>query len=162
MLASVPLLFWRVPEVRGTKVLWGQRLAFQKLVLALFAIAPALSLVNRWDTFLSFSLYTGNRDTATFYMTAPVAARLPANVQEFVSEEDPQDPSRPDSLAVSDWSWGELNVPSYPELRIFKNIGREICRQASQPSDVNLVIRGKTTWFLRAQQSVYDCAALAN
>jgi hypothetical protein len=162
MLASVPLLFWRVREVRAANVLWAQKLAFQKLVLVLFAIAPALSLVNRWDTFLSFSLYTGNRDTATFYMAAPVAARLPANVQEFVNEEDPQDPSRPDSLAVSDWSWGELNVPPYPELRIFKNIGRQICRQASQPSDVNLVIRGKTTWFLRAQQSVYDCATLAN
>lgn len=162
MLASVPLLFWGVQEVRATNVLWGRKLAFQKLVLALFAIAPVMSLVNRWDTFLSFSLYTGNRDSATIYMAAPVAVRLPENVQELISEEDPQDPSRPDSLEVSDWSWDELNVPPYPEIRIFKNIGKEICREASQPSDVNLVIRGKTTWFLPTQQLVYDCATLAN
>lgn len=160
MIASVPLLFWQAREVRTTSILWGQKLAFQKLVLVLFAIAPALSLVNRWDTFLSFSLYTGNRDTAIFYMVAPVVERLPADVQELVTEDDPQDPSRPNSLAVADWSWEEMNVPPYPEIRIFKNIGREICRGASQPSDVNLVIRGKTTWFLPARQLVYDCAAL--
>jgi hypothetical protein len=161
MIASVPLLFWRTGEAGTASILWGQKLAFHKLVLALFLIAPALTLVGLWDTFLAFSLYTGNRDTAVFYMVAPVVERLPEEIQELVSENDPQDPLRPNSLAVADWSWGEMNVPPYPEARVFKNIGREICRGASQPSDVNLVIRGKTTWFLRPQQRVYDCAALS-
>src|SRR5262249_12673914 len=147
--------------LRAVDILWGEKLAFQKLVLALFLIAPALTLVGRWDTFLAFSLYTGNRDTAIFYMVASVVERLPEDVQELVSEDDPQDPSRPNSLAVADWSWELMNVPPYPETRIFKNLGKEICRGASQPSDVNLVIRGKTTWFLPSRQDVYDCAALS-
>jgi hypothetical protein len=161
MAVSVTLLFWRAVDVRVTNVLWGHRLAFQKLVLVLFALAPALSLVNRWDSYLSFALYSGNRNTAILYMAAPVAKRLPADVQELITEDESPDPSRPETLAVSDWSWDELNVPPYPEIRVFKNIGRVICWKASSPSDVELVVRGKTTWFQPPRQFTYDCAALA-
>lgn len=164
MAASVGLLFWRAEGVRASDVLWNRDLAFQKLVLVLFALAPALSLFNRWDNYLSFALYSGNRNSAVLYMTAPVAKRLPEGVQELMTDDESQaqDGSKPDELAIADWSWDDLNVPPYPEVRVFKNIGRVICREASGPSDVKLVVDGRTTWFGPSRRSVYDCASLRN
>ena len=72
MSAFVVLLFWRTEEVRPREVLWANRFAFQKLVLVLFVLAPALGMFNLWDSYLSFALYNGNRNTATIYMASRV------------------------------------------------------------------------------------------
>ncbi len=162
MIVSVGLLFWRANEVRALDVLWRNELTFQKLVLVLFALSPALSLVNRWDNYLSFALYAGNRNSAAIYMTPSVASRLPDDVQELVTEPASRNPPGPDALSITDWSWGTLNVPPYPEVRIFKNIGRQVCRWADNSSDVHLAIQGKTTWFWPAPRFVYGCADLSN
>jgi len=156
MSALVVLLFWRTPEVPVRSVLWGHHFAFQKLVLLLFGILPALSLFNLWDSYLSFSLYSGNRNSATIYMADSVARKLPSDVQDLMTE----DKSKVDELAVSDWYWDELNVPAYPEIRIFKNIASVVCRNATNPTDVKLVVRGKTTLLGTGREHVYDCANL--
>jgi uncharacterized membrane protein YphA (DoxX/SURF4 family) len=155
--AFVVLLFWRAGEVPVRSVLWGNHFAFQKLVLLLFGILPALSLFNLWDSYLSFSLYSGNRNAATIYMADSVAKKFPGDIQDLMTE----DQQKVDALGVSDWSWEELNVPAYPEIRIFKNVAGVVCRNATNPSDVKLVVHGKTTLLGTGQEHVYDCASLA-
>jgi hypothetical protein len=78
---------------------------------------------------------------------------LPGDFQEFVIEGAPNE----DELAVAAWSWGEMNVPPYPEIRIFKSIGKRVSRDAVNPSDVKLVVQGKTTFFKPGRQLVFDC-----
>ena len=156
MSAFVVLLFWRTEEVRPREVLWANRFAFQKLVLVLFGLAPALGVFNLWDSYLSFALYSGNRNTATIYMASRVVDKLPDDAWELVTEDE----SKVDRLVLSDWSLGVLHVPPYPEIRIFKSIGRVICGNAVNPSDVKLVVQGKTTWLHPGRQFTYDCASL--
>jgi uncharacterized membrane protein YphA (DoxX/SURF4 family) len=155
--AFVILLFAQEKEASPKDVLWNGKFAFQMLVLILFGILPAFSLFNLWDGYLSSALYPGTRNAATIYMTGAVAAKLPGDVQEFVTEDAPNE----DELAVAAWSWGEMNVPPYPEIRIFKSIGKRVCRDAVNPSDVKLVVQGKTTFFEPGRQLVFDCDSLA-
>ena len=60
-------LFWH-KEFGVRDVFWGNRQVFQRLALLLFAVMPAFSLVNLWDSYRSFALYSGNQRKATIYM----------------------------------------------------------------------------------------------
>jgi hypothetical protein len=153
----VGLLFWRESDIRLRDVLWGSRTVLQFAVLLLFGIAPVLNLSNDWDSYLSFGLYSGNYNSAAIYMTHAAAQTLPENVHKFVVDE-----GAPESaLYLCDWAWGELNVPPYPEIRIFKSVGRKVCDDTANSSDVSMVVQEKTTLFRPGQQHIYDCSSLS-
>lgn len=151
----VVLLFWPGEDLPGHAPLGS--LVFRGLLVALFGIAPLLSFFNLWDGYLSFALYSGNNNSASIYMADSVAGGLPEEIQEFIVENE----SKVDELDILDWSFGELNVPPYAEIRVFKNIGKRICAESGNPRPMVLVIQGKATWRRRRRQSVYDCAALS-
>lgn len=137
------------------EMLWGRGFAFQKVALALFGLAPALSFFNLWDHYLSSALYSGNRNTGLIYLSDAVFDRLPDKIQDYVTEGGP---SR-NELDIFDWSLGELNVPSYPETRIYKNVAREICRYSGDDPDVELVIEEKLT-LAGSRRLSYRCPDL--
>jgi uncharacterized membrane protein YphA (DoxX/SURF4 family) len=157
MCALVILLFWRTPDVRVRDVVWGRKRVLQRVVLLLFGILPALSLVDRWDSYLSFSLYSGNQRQATIYMADPVAGALPGELQEVIDENT----SKVDTLDVREWSYSELNVPPYPEVRVYRNVGKRVCDLAGNSPRMIMVVTGKRNWFRRQQMTVYTCADLA-
>ena len=152
MIAILLVLFWGPVE----KPLLRDILVPQKIIVVLFALMPALSLVNLWDHYLSSSLYSGNRTSGLIYFNDRVFDRLPEAIQDYVSDEGPNR----GSLDINDWSLGELNVPSYPEPRIYKNVGRLICRYGAQDSGIELVVREQLSLFRGGGQSVYHCADL--
>jgi hypothetical protein len=158
MCSLVILLFWRTPDVRIQDVFWGRRLVFQKVVLLLFGILPALSLVGLWDSYLSFALYSGNQRQATIYMADSVAGEMPDELQEVIDE----NASKVDTLDVADWSYSALNVPPYAEMRIYRNVGKRVCSLAGNSPQMVMVVMGKRSWFQRRQMTVYTCADLAS
>ena len=157
MALSAFLLFWRVPDFSLREILWPKGAVFQKAVLVLFAVAPLLSFFNAWDNYLSWALYAGNRNDADVYMTDAVALKLPEDLLEYVYEEGPDR----NSLNLPTWSLGELNVPAYPEPRIYRNVARSLCPYAAKPSDITLIIQGKIALLHSQSRTTYTCAALA-
>jgi hypothetical protein len=149
MAAFVFILFWRTDDFSFSDLVWGKNFAFQKVVLVLFGLAPALSFFNLWDNYLSAALYAGNKNQAIIYFDASVVDRLPETIKGYVEDK---------KLDVSDWSYGELNVPPYPEVRIYKNVARSLCRYG----DVKLVVRGKAVLFNGFQELSFDCSSLSN
>jgi hypothetical protein len=152
----VVLLFWPKESVTG-RGLRVAKPAYLAAVVLLFGFAPALGLVGLLDGYLSFALYTGNRNDATIYMADAVADRLPEEVQEHIKVND----SKVDELDVFEWSFRELNVPPYGELRIYKKIGRQVCRAAGNPREMALIVQTKATWLRRKRQLAYDCESLS-
>jgi hypothetical protein len=157
MIAFVMLLFWNTPGVPAKDIVWVRNSRFHVLVLILFGIAPLLSFFNLWDNYLSAALYAGNRNEAVIYMSDAAAGRLPDAIQEYVTVED----SKADELSITDWSWGELNVPPYREPRIYKNITRSICTYLSADDEVRLVITAKAAWRNGGARTEFTCLALA-
>jgi hypothetical protein len=149
------LLLYRRSDARAREILWGPAV-FHRIVFALFALAPALSFFNFWDSYLSAALYSGNKNQGAIYMTEAVADHLPDEVDQDVSEEG----DSPDKLLVSDWSFDELSAPAYPETRIYKNAARKLCEFAAEPSDVRLEVQGKAVLGNGARRLVFTCSEL--
>jgi hypothetical protein len=149
------LLLFRHSETRGREILWG-RGRFQRVVLVLFGLAPALSFFNLWDSYLSAALYSGNKNQGAIYMTQAVADHLPDEVDDDVSEEA----DGIDKLLVNDWSFDELNAPAYPEIRIYKNVARKLCGYAVKPSDVRLEVQGKAVLANGSGKASFSCSDL--
>jgi hypothetical protein len=157
MMAFLPILFFGRDGDPGVRdIVWGRAFAFQKFVLVLFAVMPALSFFNLWDHYLSSALYSGNRTSGVIYLSDDVFDRLPEGIQDYVTEDGPNR-SR---LDIDQWSYGEMRVPAYPEARIYRNVARNICNYAAGGAGVELVVQGKMALVNGGRRSVYSCRDL--
>jgi methylamine utilization protein MauE len=154
MIAFLLILFVRQPAPR--EILWSRTFAFHNLVLIVFALMPALTYFNLWDHYLSSALYSGNRSVGVLYLTDDVFERVPDTIADYVYEAGPNR----GQLDIDDWSRGELNVPAYPEIRIYKNVARRICDYATGAPGVELIIQTKLAFINSHRRLVYYCSAL--
>lgn len=138
MLVVVVALFWRRRAVSMSDLLVPREARFQLIVLILFGALPLLSFFNLWDSYLSASLYSGDFPVAVIRFNDRVRKQLPPEVQDYVDNGNGEWTINP-----MKWSLRELNVPAYPEPRVFKRIGKSVCAFAQDPSDVQLTIYSK-------------------
>lgn len=91
------------------------------MIVALFWIMPAANLFNKWDAYLSFSLYSGNTNDAKIELTEAAYNKLPLYVRHYAITVNNQY-----VLYPKWWCMNELNVPLYPEKRIFDKVTTHI------------------------------------
>jgi hypothetical protein len=152
----VVILFWKTENFSFKDVLGVKNFPFQRIVLLLFAIMPIFSFFNFWDSYPSFALYAGNTSKAQIYISASVKERLPQKLQRYALLNG----VKAYRLDFSNWSFDELNVPPYPETRIYKAIARNICRYAQNPFDVVLIIHAKQNAINPGAKSTHYCSEL--
>ena len=101
-----------------------QKDAFRKpftwITLLFWWVMPWLQLAGYWDKYLSSVLYSGGVEQLYICSDSPVAAK------QFASsfEQNKNVPCAA-SLSVYRWSMAEMNVPPYPEPRIYRAIAKE-------------------------------------
>jgi hypothetical protein len=123
----------------------------QLLVAVLLGMLPALNGLNRWDSALSFNVYTGNTTEGYVQMRPEAAARLPPELVPHVS--------RHGDWAVLDlnaWSRREFNAGCYPEPRIYRRLFATVCGWIEDPA-ARLVIFEKAGWFRPRERSEVRC-----
>lgn len=140
MIAFDVILFWKADSSFGD-VLWKNPSALQKAVLLLVLIMPLFSFFGWWDSYLSWSLYSGNVDGANIFCSDAVAKRLPDYLQKYITHTSIND----NRLSMRDWTMGELNVPGYPESRVYRRIAADVCRLSDNSTEMALYIQKKTT-----------------
>ena len=152
----VVILFWRDKAAGGE--IFAVRNGLHAAVLLLFAILPALSLFDLWDSYLSSALYSGNTDQAVIYVDPAAIQRLPAQTLPHVWQK-----SQPFFLDINRWSFAELNVPVYPEPRVYRRVAAQVCDYAGNSAEVRLRIKQKPNPLTGARESeYYDCEHLSN
>ena len=156
MALSVVLLFWKSEQLSFKDIVLTKNSWLHRLVLVLFGILPLLSFVNLWDAYLSSALYSGNIRSAVLYVNESVVDKLPAEVRRYATKTA----DNKSIVNIDQWSFGELNVPSYPETRIYKNIAKYICRYAANASDVVLTLRAGPALINKEGPATYDCSSL--
>ncbi|MCI5065222.1 hypothetical protein MRY87_05825 [bacterium] len=92
--------------------------------VCLYLLLPSLFLVRWIDSAWGLALYSGAKPTASilYRPESPLASEF----HPFLREE----PQRSDTLRelpLLDWSMTELNVPSYPAVRVYRAIFRKLC-----------------------------------
>ncbi len=153
MAASVIILFLKT----DTNVLSHEG-RFHTLILLLFAFAPVLSFFGSWDHYLSSAMYSSNRNRGMIFLSDKMIDRLPDGIANYARVETPD----LDSIDINEWSADELNVPPYPEVRVYKNIARRVCQYAENPTEVRLSITSKSTIGSSVTGESFTCAALKN
>jgi len=119
---------------------------------------PLFSFFGLWDSYLSATLYSGSTKSATLYISETVKDKLPETTRKLASKSGAHVTK---GISVAAWSWEELNVPAYPEDRVFKNVARYVCTDAEEPSSVRLTIEGKPDFTNGSREvEIYDCSGL--
>jgi len=158
MAGFVVILFWRASDFSMRDLLLPRKLGFQTVVLILFGVMPLFSFVGLWDSYLSASLYSGNVEAAAIDVSESAKQRLPPAIQAYVQQSRATNKLQ---INPTRWSLIELNVPSYPERRVFINVTKKICAFAEDPSEVTLTIYGKPNrWNGSRETRTYNCADL--
>jgi hypothetical protein len=124
---------------------WGnlRRSGWSVAAVGLFALLPVLSFFGKWDSYLSFSLYTGHLSKADIFISAAVRDRLPPEVQAFARPTPPpynEQLQGPYVVLTELWADSVLKVPPLPEARNYRNVARYLAGFASDPNDVRMVL----------------------
>jgi hypothetical protein len=119
-------------------------------LLALVGVLPALSFVGLWDSYLSFSLYSGNVDDMT--IGAQAVAALPASIRDAASSD-----GNGTIVSASMWAVRELAVPAYPEPRVFREIARRLCADSPSPRELVFILYPKTLWTGGGDREGFGC-----
>ncbi|PYQ50576.1 MAG: hypothetical protein DMF59_10485 [Acidobacteria bacterium] len=133
MALLVVMLFWRSSEP-ASQIIMNRRFRLHALFAILFVVMPAFSFAGWWDAYASSALYSGDIAQAVVYVDSPLIARFPGSMREYIWQQ-----SEPMFLDINRWSYGELNVPAYPEPRVLWRIGQEVCSDYARA--VNAMVR---------------------
>jgi len=140
MVAFDFILFWSPPDNPSFfAVVKPGGSTFRAVVLALFAIMPALNFVGLWDSYLSASLYSGSTEDGYVYTTDGSSQTISASIFDKAME--------------------ETNVPAYPEERVYKSVFAEMwCAKPLSPPRPILVVYGRPE-IVSAHRSkaIYHC-----
>ena len=141
LLLMVVVLFWRSDtSIEQVFRYWWAGNTYSRasiIVAALYAVLPILSFWGWWDLYLSGALYSGNTPVAVVRVDGKVYERLAQTTkrQVFVTRSGER------MLPLFEWSMAELNVPPYPEFRVYQQLTREICRFAEDKSQAELIVK---------------------
>lgn len=158
MIALDCILFWK-SDAAFRDIIWLKRDVYQKLIVLLFIVMPLFSFFNLWDSYLSSTLYSHNTNQASLYLSRSSENYLPSAIKKYAVK-DTQDTYN--AINISTLSFGLLNVPAYPEPRIFKRVAASMCGLLPDkgPRSMLLQIHERSTILREGQVRTYTCADL--
>lgn len=123
-----------------------------KAVVVLVGIMPLLSFFEKWDDYISASLYSGRTKDGWIMLTGEAANRFTGSLTrtEHARLKDAFDGY---SLDITGWSMAELNVPLYPERRVYDGVAKKLRRFATSADDVTLLVTERPSLFGEPEES---------
>ena len=154
-MAIFDLLLFSGAEFSWREVVWRRRDPAHAAALVLFAMIPALSFFNLWDSYLAAALYSGNLTEAQIYLSDAGRVSLPAAIASHLAHTSPDT----NVLNLQRWAIEDLNVTPYPETRVYKAIAKSVCRELRDPAQLVLIVREQRMFFSRPETG-YRCSEL--
>ena len=146
LMVLIVILFWKNDV--SIKQVFKKTNDFKLKAVTIGALAsvllPILSFVGWWDMYLSGALYSGNVEIGVVRINDNLLEKLPPNAQKSVFRTNS---TGEQMLPVSEWSMADLNVPVYPETRIFKQAAREVCKLTNEKKEIELIIKERPAIF---------------
>lgn len=139
------------PSLRASwKALLQSRLALA--VTMPFMLLPGLSFFGKWDSSLSFALYSESTATANIFVTQAFVDRLPPELRKHVVPFPDFDPVAQGPFLFNPGPWGleEMHVPPSSEPRASRSVFKALRPYAPQPSDLRMIIgdrAGRVTFY---------------
>ena len=93
---------------------------------------PVFSFLNSWDQYLSFRLYSGNTNLFYISIADDQVHKIDTDLHQYFWQVEGL--SGGEMINVNRWSMNELNVPFYPETRVFKQVAKSFCGRGIENS----------------------------
>ena len=97
------------------------------ILVTAYITLPALHNLGLTDSYLSHALYSGNIHSA--HINYQIFPSYFAHNQSLLKEIETNNKQ----ISLQQWSFTELNVPIYPQERIFRSIAKTLCRLEEYP-----------------------------
>lgn len=111
------LLFGNVKAERFFDATYLFKNIYFYTIVVLMLVLPIFSFKNKYDSYLSSSLYSGNTNNCVLILSDKAYKKLPYYIKNFVTRDTDYN-----ILYIKKWAQTELSVPCVPEYRIFKSI----------------------------------------
>jgi hypothetical protein len=146
-MAVFDVLLFAGAEFSWREIVWGGRDPRHVAAIVLFAMLPALSFFNLWDSYLSSALYSGNLTEAQIYLSDAGKAALPTAIAARAVHTSPDT----NVLNLQRWAIEDLNVTPYPETRVYRAIAKRVCSNLHDPNQLVLIVREQRMFFSRPE-----------
>jgi uncharacterized membrane protein YphA (DoxX/SURF4 family) len=146
-MAIFDVLLFSGAEFSWREIVGGGRDPRHLAAIVLFAVLPALSFFNLWDSYLSSALYSGNLTEAQIYLSDAGKAALPAAIAARAVHTSPDT----NVLNLQRWAIEDLNVTPYPETRVYKAIASGVCGKLRDRNQLVLIVREQRMFFSRPE-----------
>jgi hypothetical protein len=134
MIVLVLLLFAKVNKERFFDISFLFKSVSFFTVIVFMLICPVFSLNNKYDSFLSSSVFSSNLNKGELLLSSKAYHNLPYYIRRYCKKNE-----MTDILSIDNWAKDELNAPCVPEFRIYQNVQNYIIRLTkTNPQDVKL------------------------
>jgi hypothetical protein len=145
MIVLVLLLFAKVNKERFFDISFLFKSFSFFIVIVFMLICPVFSLNNKYDSFLSSSLFSSNLNKGELLLSNKAYHNLPYYIRRYCKKNKENY-----ILSIDNWAKDELNAPCVPEFRIYQNVQNYIIRLTktnSQDVKLNFIEREKLIRF---------------
>lgn len=126
MMIFVVLLFYK-SENKIIIYSHRERLRFAPVMVVLLVwILPVTNFLGYWDHYLSFSLYSDKPHNFFIAIEEGQVPKLDGRFNSYFVNYEGMTGGR--VIDVNTWAMRELNVPFYPERRVFKKLCKTFCQ----------------------------------
>lgn len=128
-IAMISIVFISFHKTKNQILKWDDsyKLRIMKSVtILLFWIMPFLNFFSMWDSYMSFSLYSDKSNKYFIAIEQSQIHKIDKRLIPFFVELP--NLKGGNLIDVNEWSMTELNVPFYPEDRIFKKLSESFCK----------------------------------
>ena len=110
-----------------------------KAIALLVVLMPLFNLFGKWDDYLSASLYSGRNISAWIFIGERSSRMFESKLSqaEMLRLQEAFDGY---SFDATKWSLAELNVPLYPERRVFEVVATKLLHMGGSEGDVRLYV----------------------
>lgn len=108
------------------------------IISFLVLIAPAMHSSGLWDYYLSFNLYSGKYKTLHIAISDEAVPKLKNKYNDFFMKLSNIEGGK--VIDVNSWALQELNVPLYPELRVFRKVSKSFCNYSIAEDGLYFII----------------------
>ncbi len=147
--ASAWLLYYKTANVSFKNVFRVRHFLPHKVIILLFLVMPAFSFFGYWDSYPSYSLYSGNITDAQVFVSSKLVSPALENAA-FLAYGGMV------WIDLQTLSFNERNVPMYPETRIYTKVFAQLC-ETELPVTAELVVTTKTTLLQPQRELRYKC-----
>jgi hypothetical protein len=127
--------------------LWRNKSYVPKLIITIFVILPSLHWFKRWDTYPSFALYAGfsTEGQLEFESTSDAHLVVPGHEKIERLRNLP-------GISIVFWGLYDMNIPAYPEERIYRAVHRKVCRDPRRTAEVVLKLYDRPNMLSRQRE----------